>query len=214
MKYNVIDYLRICFALTKNIGYQSCKVVSRNDATFFIAKNIYLLKEVDEVEANQDRDKYEKISNEIDLNNPEYKRLALDSIDWLRHKFDGNNSYFKSIQILVWNDEVEESTLPILASFPKSFLKYVEITDNTSDYVGAIGENLSIKVNNFREIANYETMYGRLWVYQFSDKDGNIFVWKTSKIIDDAPFIIKGKVKDHIVFNGIKETVLTRCQTA
>lgn len=66
----------------------------------------------------------------------------------------------------------------------------------------------------------WETVY----IYKFADEDGNMLVWKTTSSLgywdenDDWNVVapgesikLRGTVKQHSVYNGVKQTVLNRC---
>ena len=98
-----------------------------------------------------------------------------------------------------------------------------EISDiKDSNYIGEINgkiENLKVKLFS---IKGYEAPafngYGLNWIniYSFSDKDGNVLVWKTSSFIEGAEenkeYIINATIKDHKVYNDVKQTILKRCK--
>lgn len=81
-----------------------------------------------------------------------------------------------------------------------------------SSYVGEVGKRLTITTASAKLITSWETAYGVTFLYHFTDETGNVFIWKASRSIDikDA-MTIKGTVKDHSEYDGIKQTVLTRC---
>ena len=54
-------------------------------------------------------------------------------------------------------------------------------------------------------------------MFLMEDEDGNVFVWNTkSRNADDYPeetrWTVRGKVKEHKEYNGVKQTVLTYCK--
>lgn len=66
-----------------------------------------------------------------------------------------------------------------------------------------------------------------VYLHKFKDEHGNIFTWKTSDplgywdehgqwvhIDEGTQVTIKGTVKEHSEYKGIKQTVLTRCKVA
>ena len=59
-----------------------------------------------------------------------------------------------------------------------------------------------------------DTMYGTSTVLKFIDKDGNNLVWFGSGAITDydlnEEYTIKGTVKKHETYNGIKQTQINR----
>lgn len=86
-----------------------------------------------------------------------------------------------------------------------------------SNFVGNVGEKIEFTAD-WRIAGGYETQFGYITIYKFTDADGNIFVWKTSTgFIDPDKFdgrkiTIKGTIKDHNEYNDEKQTVLIRCK--
>lgn len=97
-----------------------------------------------------------------------------------------------------------------------------------SEFVGEIKSRIERVVmfvgesSYVREAYTYdlETVY----IYKFADEDGNMLVWKTTSSLgyrdenDDWNAIhpgesikLRGTVKQHSVYNGVKQTVLNRC---
>lgn len=100
---------------------------------------------------------------------------------------------------------------------------------NPSDYVGSVGDKINLEVTfiNQASFENYNRKYGMpkyTNVYTFADAEGNVFVWKTAnaldKIVNDEYVDIKigeivnikGTIKEHQEYKGLKQTVLTRCK--
>lgn len=52
-----------------------------------------------------------------------------------------------------------------------------------------------------------------LRIHLFEDDDGNIFVWKTTskRLAEGETYIVRGTVKEHGEYNGVPQTILTRC---
>ena len=93
---------------------------------------------------------------------------------------------------------------------------------STSEYVGEIGKRLDFEVTykktvSFEKIkfSYYDSSY--IHIHMFEDKDGNVLTWKTTNYIDakrDTVIKLKGTVKEHTEYKGIKQTILTRCKIA
>ena len=211
MKYNVKDYLRICFALTEKKGYYSYREVGKKDATFFVAKNIYkiVLGSEEDVESF---DYYNSILKELDLSSNHLSRLISDSYYWINKVFNSKSEYFETIKGLLDQEEIDESSLPVLASFPNTYLRIQKEANYDSNFVGNVGDTVTVTINTFKEKGSYYTEYGEVVVYEFTDYDNNIYIWKTSKYISKKPDTIKGKIKSHDTYNGVKQNILTRCQ--
>lgn len=97
-----------------------------------------------------------------------------------------------------------------------------------SEFVGEIKSRIE-RVVTFIGASSYEReayTYGleTVYIYKFADEDGNMLVWKTTSSLgywdenDDWNVVhpgesikLRGTVKQHSVYNGIKQTVLNRC---
>ena len=90
-----------------------------------------------------------------------------------------------------------------------------------SNYVGNIGERIDIEVYLVRRFA-FENYYGMQQLYIFKDEENNLYKWKTSKYIVDSKgqsiemnenkIFMKGTIKAHEEYKGVKQTELTRCK--
>lgn len=81
-----------------------------------------------------------------------------------------------------------------------------------SSWVGTVGERVTLTSAEAKLLTSWDTMYGVTFMYQFTDEAGNIYTWKTGNIIEETRVSLKGTVKAHGEFNGIKQTELTRCR--
>lgn len=97
-----------------------------------------------------------------------------------------------------------------------------------SEFVGEIKSRIE-RVVTFIGESSYEReayTYGweTVYIYKFANEDGNMLVWKTTSSLgycdenDDWNVVIpgesiklRGTVKQHSIYNGIKQTVLNRC---
>ena len=62
----------------------------------------------------------------------------------------------------------------------------------------------SYQITSWKSTTNY--------MYLMSDKEGNVYKWSTSCFYKEGDDIhVRGTVKDHAEYKGIKQTVLTRC---
>ena len=96
-------------------------------------------------------------------------------------------------------------------------------TDKTSEYVGKVGERLTLTVKYVKS-ASFEAFdYSRPWkgetvtnyIHTFEDADGNKFVWRTGNVVDvkeGSEITLKGTIKEHKEYKGVKQTALTRCK--
>lgn len=82
-----------------------------------------------------------------------------------------------------------------------------------SEWVGTIGERIEVNGLTCTLLTSWETQFGVTHVYKFTSDNGSVFTWKTGNFIENGAVIsIKGTVKAHNEFRGVKQTELTRCK--
>lgn len=84
---------------------------------------------------------------------------------------------------------------------------------SNSEFVGEIKERLRGLKATVTGIRSTEGYYGTTFIYSFKSGE-NVFVWFSSSckdIEEGDEILLTGTVKDHKIYNGIKQTVLTRC---
>ncbi|MEK5036169.1 hypothetical protein MKY96_32490 [Paenibacillus sp. FSL R7-0302] len=85
-----------------------------------------------------------------------------------------------------------------------------------SNYYGIIGEKADITVRCLKVIQS-EGAFGYTYIHLMVDEStGNRFVWNctngSKSLSEDVSYNVKGSIKDHNEYNGVKQTVLTRCK--
>jgi len=85
-----------------------------------------------------------------------------------------------------------------------------------SFYFGTVGDKVELELT-FKKVFWYDTQFGSMSIYIFEDADGHQFKWNTSSgfgtNLEEGDIVkIKGTIKEHSEYNGIKQTVLTRCK--
>lgn len=116
------------------------------------------------------------------------------------------------VEKLCWEDvsygtDVNET----LAEKAVNNLKYKDI-ESASEYVGEIGDRENFELT-IKKAIGLEGFYGHSTMHIMEDACGNVFVWNTaSKTLKvGETYKMKGTIKDHREYRGIKQTVLTRC---
>lgn len=91
-------------------------------------------------------------------------------------------------------------------------IKYANV-ESVSEYVGEIGSREEFTLTVKKAIAIYGA-YGTSTMHIMEDEDGNVFVWTTAAkdLEEGATYVLKGTIKDHKEYRGVKQTVLTRCK--
>lgn len=84
-----------------------------------------------------------------------------------------------------------------------------------SEYVGEVGQKIE-KTLVLKRVYSFDSQFGVTHICNFADEAGNVFIWKTGSWRGDEgkTYTIKGMLKDHSEYKGIKQNVLTRCKVA
>ena len=111
-----------------------------------------------------------------------------------------------------------------LAYMPLAYERYLErkarkeaqeAAGARSEYVGTVGQRITLKAATVALLSSWDGYYGTTWLYKFVDESGNVFVWFASRpCTAEAGAVIKATVKDHNERDGVKQTVVTRCCVA
>ena len=82
-----------------------------------------------------------------------------------------------------------------------------------SEWVGEIGDHIKNEKVTLKRKGSFSGRYGLTNVYTFENEIGSIYTWFTSTFLNkeiDETFYIKGTIKKHDEYKGVKTTVLTR----
>ena len=130
--------------------------------------------------------------------------------------------YYNNLKVIVENEYIPLNKLGFLVSIPKAIERYKEEKKRQeererlaaeSDYLGSVGEKISVNFISGREVACCETQFGPLHIYEFKDANGNTVVWKSSSSKDiPESGIVAGTVKAHEEYNGVKQTIILRAK--
>ena len=217
----VADALALACAVYRERGYLATRdsVGNPND---FCNKNIVQRKLAQQYGCNSDflnianstRDKIDTIIFKADIN------AATDAIGDVEQLPD--DQYYNNLKVIVANEYIPLNKLGLLVSIPKAIERYKEEKKRQeererlaaeSNYLGSVGEKISVNFVSGREVACCETQFGLLHIYEFKDANGNAVVWKScsSKDIPESG-VVAGTVKAHEEYNGIKQTVILRAK--
>lgn len=85
-----------------------------------------------------------------------------------------------------------------------------------TEWLGNIKDKVNLNVKLTRR-GDYDTQFGTTMVYTFEDAEGHQLIWKTVNWLEQKvgdSLTIKGTIKAHSEYKGIKQTELTRCKVA
>lgn len=147
----------------------------------------------------------------------EDKALRNKVIEFVQSLRDEDGDYQHNLKVLISNEFVESKNAGLVVSAVGFYLREKaraerEVAQSQSEFVGHEGDKIEITAK-LHTVGSYETQFGTTYIYTFN-VDGNEFVWKTGKAMrDDVEITIRGTIKQHKEFGGVKQTELTRCRT-
>lgn len=140
---------------------------------------------------------------------------------------DPDNSYLNNCHVIAQSKYIDYSAVGYLVSMVPTYLKamerevkkaqakaQLEQEIKTSQFVGNVGDRITISDGKVDTITSWETMYGMTIRYKITDESGNVYMWDSSSGIFNDREIDKivGTVKKHDEFRDVKQTWLTRCR--
>jgi hypothetical protein len=206
-----LDYLTACIQLIHEKGYK--KEEDNEIATKYEAMEIVLL--------NRQKKEYEELAKQV--------------IDYFRNKtFIESDNFLENIKVYMnaeytkYNGFVAYSYLAYKKQLEIDGKKKAEQEINElSEYQGNIGDRLEKELTLDKcfsyEIDSYSG-YGTQtqYIYLFRDDKGNIYKWKTGNSLFNKDTLkcyesgdklkLKGSIKGHDEYKGVKQTELTRCR--
>ena len=121
-----------------------------------------------------------------------------------------------NVQMMIRNKYCKRTHFGYIAYAPVAYEKYSEVLEknnaerDASAYVGEIGQRITIDVSDMKLLSKWANDYGFTYLYKITDSAGNIMVWYASKTIEKSDRI-RATIKAHSEYNGVKQTVITRC---
>lgn len=139
----------------------------------------------------------------------------------LSDDFSGYSEYVINLKNIAAADRVTLRNVGFLASAPQAYARFQEQTlvraaEKPSEFVGEIKQRIVLDVT-VKAVRFIDSDYGVTTLYTLKDADGNTLKWFSSnQALGDDPdpekvFKLKGTVKKHDTYNGVKSTQLTRC---
>ena len=167
-----------------------------------------------------------KLQNEMrrasfDANSDDTRELVNDILVWISKQPESNN-YFHNLKTVCSLEYITFDNFGLLASVFPAYDRSLEYEEQklkeqeagkVSEYVGNIGDRITVQVNNFAIVTSWETQYGLTKIFKIVDTNGNVYTWKTSGGLADDAIEIVGTVKSHNEYRNVKQTELTRVRT-
>ena len=151
---------------------------------------------------------------------PESLARAENIVSWVKAQ-DDSSDYMANCRAICQCQSVESKRFGYLCYLPVAYDKAMErerermakvSAESDSNYLGEVGKRLDISVKEMRIVTSWESIYGTTFIYKIVDEGGNILTWKTSTLVPEEVKSLKGTVKAHNEYRGVRQTELTRCK--
>ena len=95
----------------------------------------------------------------------------------------------------------------------RSYIESLMYEPSSSEFIGEIGDRIELTLTVTKAIT-LESYYGTSIMHIMEDDTKNVFVWTTkAKNFPEGKVVtLRGTIKDHKEYKGIKQTILTRCK--
>lgn len=146
------------------------------------------------------------------------KEWAEKTIQFFRGQEDFGNDYMDNLRVIMKQDIIKKQHVNLIASAvitaqrqlaPKPKIK-------ESNFVGEVKTRLrGLELMLEKIIYLGYSSFGESYLHLMKDSDGNVFSWITGKKLQKAEgelIRVDGTVKQHKLYNGVKQTVLTRAK--
>lgn len=202
---------------------RTTRVMTENHVAYseggWFGKNRLAKWEVEEVEAD--------ISNGFNAHHPENEVFVKSAIEWIKnYDVSDDSTYMHNLKTIATSQYVRAKDLGILVSLIPTYKKAVERKEaaerkeaeitrkaKSSEYVGNVGDKIEVAITNIKLVTSFDTQFGTTYLYEMEDESGNIYKWFASNSYDiEGVKSVRGTVKKHDEYNGVKGTILTRCK--
>jgi hypothetical protein len=143
----------------------------------------------------------------------------------LSEDFSGTSEYVINLKAVAAAEYVSDRNVGLLASAPQALARFEEKTlvrekeaQKPSSHFGTVGDKIEF-TGTISGVRYIESAYGTSVLYTIRDEEtGNVVKWFASREALGGPdkvgteVKVKGTIKKHEEFNGLKSTVLTRCK--
>lgn len=218
--FNISSFLCNCYELTKHFGYTSKGKGKESGA---IPTSVFAL---DILNNSLSKTEYKKLLNIPHYKNKCYSQENIEfvtkALTWILSKNTSiyEDEFLYNLKTICGNSHISERDLGYVASLISVYMREVkanekkwnhENTTQFASYYGEVGKKICVNVS-VKMINKFDGMYGISYLYKMIDAKNRVFIWFTSKEIEDCESVrLRGTVKEHKLYNDEYQTILTRC---
>jgi hypothetical protein len=150
---------------------------------------------------------------------PEDKLKAKQAAEWAENISDSDaefSDYLYNIRAIARSSMVGYRTMGYACSILSAYDRFLnkEKKFKSSEHLGQVKDRVTFHLTA-KSITGFNSRYGYCHKIIFNDNDGNVLVWLTSNdqmIEEGKSYDVKGTIKAHTEYRGVKQTEITRCE--
>jgi hypothetical protein len=194
----------------------------------FLAHTSAIIQKYGWISKNKAYESGEKSTASRVLDNLNDSFLEIDAIDlakaksateWAESISDEDaevSDYLHNIRAIARSGMVGYRTCGFAASIISAYERTLQVKPiyQVSNYVGTVKSRDTFEVVLKRHFT-YDSDYGVVHKFLFNDKSGNVIIWSTNTLQNfelNKKYGVKGTVKEHSEYKGVKQTLITRCE--
>ncbi len=204
-----IDVLVYSFASIKMYGFQ------KSDGNY--PTKVHVAQEIFGWNKEPNKEFYDHLK----ANRPDYEKKAQEAIAWLENQPVNGSEYIYNLQALNSQPGIPERMFGYWVSLASTYNRYLEKQVETapttySSHLGTVGGKITADVT-IKSLRSVEGRYGTTDVVGMIDANGNVLTWFSTgagsrNIEVGNKFRMTGTVKQHTVYNGVNQTLVTRAK--
>lgn len=218
------EVLRYCAETVRHFGYKKAWDEFGDEVPDSSKLRAKLYYKVSEQGYSFDKSTLRKVNEEMDAvgfdaDSKTAHESVKNALKWLETVED-NSEYIHNLKVACSLDFVGYKHFGLLVSLFPAYERAMKKdaqreADAVSNWVSEVGQRVTFEAKSCVCVACWENAFGLSYIYKFTDESGNVFIWKTSKCIEEYKVkTVVGTVKEHDDYKGVKQTVLTRCKVA
>lgn len=216
--WDTITYLAYCIASIRHHGFYLSNTKAREEERQSTSDYAFF-----QMTTNESKLK------EIDVSKDDIAE-AYKLLEWAQN-IEDKSSFHSNLKVIAHKPLIKMKDLGFVACIPTTYKRELGLIekreakkkeDGNSNYFGEVGKRTIFDLVFQRTVA-FNGFYGRTYLYFFRNSHGDIALWKTSTpspVIDEngdfsefeegKSYKLKATVKEHSVYKGTKQTVLSR----
>lgn len=203
LNYEVDDILGQAIEQSKHGGYISAKVAEDNETD---STSIRVKMAID-----GEADKYGNVYYPL-YEITDETREVIKAVKEFINEHEDDSVYMHNLKTLLHLKFIKWSNIGLVVSAYGTYLREVAEKEAKerkapSEYIGTVGDKIEFTATPQCIYSTY-TDWGNMYIYKF-EVGSDVIIWKTSRPLSDDSITIKAKVKEHSLYNGQKQTVIT-----